>query len=119
MTTSVARVWHGLTREANAAVYLRHVETKGLTSYRAAQGNRGAFVLHRVSNGVAEFFVISFWDSLDSIRSFVGSDDVNQAIYFPEDRALLLCPEPEVKHYQIGGTDLASVLSFLGGLEPG
>lgn len=96
----IARVWHGLTREADAAAYLWHVETKGFPSYRNALGNRGALVLRRLSNGVAEFLVISFWESWDAIRSFVGSDDVNQAIYFPEDRAYLLCPEPEVKHYE-------------------
>ena len=54
----IVRVWHGMTREADAAAYLRHVETKGIGGCHAVECNRCAFALSR-GNGVAEFLVIS------------------------------------------------------------
>ncbi len=94
-------MWHGITREANAAEYLRHVEMRGIPAIRRSAGNRGAFALYRVSNGVAEFLVISLWESMDAVRAFVGSDDITRAVYFPEDRSYLQFPEPKVTHYQL------------------
>jgi heme-degrading monooxygenase HmoA len=45
-------VAHRIAREAHVAVY------------RTVPGNCGAMVLHTVTSGVAEFLVISFWESL-------------------------------------------------------
>lgn len=102
----IARVWHGLTREAAADEYMRHVKRKGIPAYRATEGNRGAFVLRRVHNGVAEFLVVSFWDSYDAIRRFAGSEDINTAIYYAEDRRLLNFREPKVVHYELAAAEL-------------
>jgi heme-degrading monooxygenase HmoA len=102
----IARVWHGITREADAERYLEHVQTKGIPAYRAIEGNRGAFALRRVSNGVAEFLVISLWESTTAIQRFVGNDDINNAVYYPEDRQYLGFPEPKVTHYQLAAGEL-------------
>lgn len=101
MATFIARVWHGITRGEDVAAYLRHVHEVGLPSYRSARGNCGAFVLSRTTNGVAEFLVISFWESFDAVKAFVGTDDIRKAVYYPQDRSLLLFPEPEVRHYEL------------------
>lgn len=102
----IARVWHGITREADAQRYLQHIETKGLRAYCAIEGNLGAFALSRVSNGVAEFLVISLWDSIAAIQRFVGGEDISKAIYYPEDRQLLGFPEPKVVHYELVAGEL-------------
>jgi heme-degrading monooxygenase HmoA len=47
-----------------------------------------------------EFFVISLWDSLDSVRGFAG-ERPEVAVYFPEDERYLLEFEPEVRHYEV------------------
>ena len=101
MAVPIVRVWHGLTREADARCYLQHIEAKGLPAYRAVEGNLGAFALYRVSNGVAEFMVISLWESKAAIQAFVGGEDIDQAIYYPEDRAYLRFPERRVVHYEL------------------
>jgi len=38
---------------------------------------------------VADFLVISFWESLNAVQALVGSGDIDQAIYLSEDRAFL------------------------------
>jgi heme-degrading monooxygenase HmoA len=97
----IARVWHGLTREGSADQYLQHLKKVRVQSYRNTQGCLGALVLRRVVTGVAEFLVISIWDSYEAIQRFTGPKDVNTAIYCQQDYAHLMFPEPKVVHYEI------------------
>jgi heme-degrading monooxygenase HmoA len=57
-------------------------------------------VLRRISEGQAEFLLISLWDSFDSIRRFAG-DEVEKAVYYDEDKEYLLEFEPNVTHYEV------------------
>jgi heme-degrading monooxygenase HmoA len=106
----IARVWHGLTGEARADEYLQHINRIGIPTYRATLGNQGAFVFRRIHNGIAEFLVVSFWDSFDAIRRFTGSGDVDNAVYHRDDRRLLTFLEPKVAHFELVAADLASTL---------
>lgn len=97
----IARVWHGVTPEALADKYLEHVRRVVLAGCRAVPGNRGALVFAHISNGAAEFLVISIWDSYDAIRKYTGSDDINASVYHDEDLRCLVFPEPRVTHYSL------------------
>ena len=44
---TIARIWKGLVREADASAYLDYVRETGIRDYRATEGNRGAFLLKR------------------------------------------------------------------------
>ncbi len=48
----------------------------------------------------AEFLIISYWESYDAIRTFAG-EDIDQAVYYPEDKEFLLEYEPDVVHYEV------------------
>ena len=47
-----------------------------------------------------EFITYSLWDSLDAIRGFAG-DDIEAAVYYPEDERFLIEQDDRVKHYEI------------------
>ena len=96
----IARAWHGETPAEKADAYGAYLLATGVTDCRATPGNRGVQVLRRVSGERAEFLFISFWESVDAIRAFAG-DDVEQARYYPEDRAFLIALEPRVVHYEV------------------
>jgi heme-degrading monooxygenase HmoA len=96
----IARIWRGVTPAHKADDYLRYLEATGLKEYRATPGNRGAWVLRRISDAEAEFITLSHWDSLDAIRAFAG-DDYERAVYYPEDQDYLLDFAPNVEHYEI------------------
>lgn len=98
----IARIWHGRTKAADAAAYADYIARTGIPDYRSTPGNRGAWLLHRVEGEVAHFITLSFWDSLDSIRRFAGSD-AELARYYPEDDRFLLEKEPTVVHYEVAG----------------
>jgi hypothetical protein len=46
----------------------------------------------------------TFWDSYDAIRAFAG-EDVDAAVYYPEDDRYLVEREDIVEHYEVDGPD--------------
>ena len=97
----IARVWHGETLAEKADQYLDYLKATGVKEISATEGNQGVQVLRQIKQGHAEFLFISFWESWDAIRRFAG-DDVNTAVYYPEDKEFLLALEPQVAHYEVG-----------------
>lgn len=97
---TVVRVWHGRVPASKADDYVQYLEETGVRDYRAAEGNRGVQILRRVGADEAEFLTVTWWDSLDAVRNFAG-DDVERAVYYPEDAEYLLEFEPTVAHYEV------------------
>ncbi len=97
----IARIWHGKVRTAEAAEYRTYIETTGMAEYRACAGNRGAWLLSRdLGDGTTQVVTLSFWESLESIREFAG-DDIERAVYYPEDDRYLLDHSPRVEHFEV------------------
>ena len=97
---TIARIWHGITRASDPETYMGYLNRTGLPDYRATPGNQGVTVLRRIEGDVAHFTLISYWESLDSIRAFAG-DDLEVARYYSEDEAFLLEKEPYVTHHEV------------------
>ena len=96
----IARLWHGAVPAAKEDRYAAYLRQTGVTDCRATPGNRGVQVLRRRVGAESHFLFISFWDSMEAIRAFAG-DDVERALYYPEDRDYLLQLEPRVAHYEV------------------
>lgn len=96
----VARIWHGVTPAEKGEEYLAFLRRTGVKDYQATQGNRGVYVLRRVTEGKADFLLVSLWDSMEAVRRFAG-DDPERARYYPEDKEFLLEFEPNVAHYDV------------------
>lgn len=97
---TIARIWHGAVPIGKSDSYLHLMRTVALDDYRTIPGNRGAFVLHRISDDVAHFSMLTFWDSRDAIRAFAG-DDIEIAKYYDFDLEYLIEMEPTVLHYEV------------------
>ena len=96
----IARIWKGETLESKADQYFEFLKATGIKDYQETKGNQGVLVLRRVSEGRAEFILLSLWESWDAIRAFAG-DEVEKAFYYPEDPEYLLSMEPRVDHYKV------------------
>lgn len=96
----IARIWRGRTPASEADAYVAYLLETGIGQYGATPGNRGVRVLRRIEGGIAEFVVVSFWESMDAIRGFAG-EDPETAVYYPEDDRYLLEREPEVAHFEV------------------
>ena len=98
----IVRMWHGVMPAAKANAYLMYLEATGVRDYRATPGNLGVQILRRFMGEQAHFLIVTRWESWEAIRRFAG-DDVERAVYYPEDRDYLLELEPNVTHYEVAG----------------
>ena len=96
----IARIWHGATPAAKSDEYLEYLNRTGVPDYRTTEGNRAVYVLRRIEEDRAHFLTLTFWDSIEDVKRFAGSDP-NQAKYYPEDEQFLLGFEPMVEHYEV------------------
>jgi heme-degrading monooxygenase HmoA len=96
----IARIWRGVTREADKDIYFEYLQKTGLKEYASIPGNQGVWVLRRVDDGKSEFTLISLWDSWDAIKAFAGPDP-EKAVFYPEDDKFLLERGPRVIHYEV------------------
>ncbi len=94
----IVRTWKGWTRPEDADAYAAYVKATGIAAYVDTPGNQGAHLVSRRDGERTEFLTISFWDSLESIRGFAG-DDIEAAVFYPEDDRYLVDRETVVHHY--------------------
>ena len=99
----IARIWQGAVRREDGDAYAEYIDRTGIKEYAETPGNRGAWMLRRDTGDRTEFLTLSFWESVDAIRAFAG-DDVEAAVYYPEDDRYLIERGPTVDHYEIVAT---------------
>ncbi len=98
----LARIWHGWTTPDNAPAYerlLRQEIFAGIVR-RELPGFREIALLRRSAGAEEEFVTIMWFDSLDAVRSFAGSDH-EVAVVPPAARALLARYDERSAHYEV------------------
>ena len=107
----VVRMWRGVIRTEDRDHYVDYVERTGIEEYRATPGNRDAWTLTRdLGDGLTEIVTVSRWNSMESIRGFAG-DDLDRAVYYPEDDRFLVERDDTVRHYLQRGCSNGPTLS--------
>ncbi len=96
----IARTWRGWTSTEDAEAYVGYLMKTGIAEYRQTPGNRAAYILRRDGDERTEFVTLTFWDSIDAVRGFAG-EDVEQAVFYPEDDRFLVDRETTVVHYDV------------------
>ena len=89
-------------RRDDAEAYVNYIANTGMAEYHSTPGNQGAWMLRRDDGDRSEIVTFSLWDSRDSIRAFAG-DDIDQAVFYPEDDHFLLERDLTVRHYDVVG----------------
>ena len=88
------------TSAEDAEAYAAYVEESGTGPARNLAGARGTLVLRRTRGDRTEFETIILFDSLDDVRAFAG-DDLEAAVFFPEDDRYLVDRELTVSHHEV------------------
>jgi catechol 2,3-dioxygenase-like lactoylglutathione lyase family enzyme/heme-degrading monooxygenase HmoA len=96
----IARIWRGWTRTEDADAYLDYLQATGIPAYRSTPGNRAAYVLRRADGERTEFATLTLWSSFDAVKAFAG-DDVEQAVFYPEDDRFLVDRETTATHFDV------------------
>lgn len=96
----IARIWKGEVPLDRSDEYLERMRTVAIPDYRSTGGNRGAYALRHLHEDRAEFIMLTFWESRESIKAFAGSD-ISVAKYYDFDAEVLLEMAPHVEHFEI------------------
>ncbi|RLE16578.1 MAG: antibiotic biosynthesis monooxygenase [Actinobacteria bacterium] len=96
----IARIWKGEVPLDRSDEYLERMRKVAIPDYRSTNGNLGAFALRRLHDDRAEFLMLTFWESLESIEAFAGAD-VSVAKYYDFDAEVLLDMVPLVDHFEM------------------
>jgi heme-degrading monooxygenase HmoA len=72
----------------------------GVKEYAETTGNRGVLMLRRDESERSEFVMVTLWESWDAVRAFAG-DDVERAVFYPEDDAFLVERDLTATHYEV------------------
>ncbi|MCW2913772.1 MAG: hypothetical protein JWN52_1840 [Actinomycetia bacterium] len=100
MPARLMRIWRGSTRRSDAEAYERYMRHTGFVGYTAADGNRGVYMTRRDLGEHSEFCMVSLWDSWEAVKAFAG-DELDKAVFYPEDDRYLVDRELTVSHYVI------------------
>ena len=96
----LVRSWSARATPAGTESYRRHFEDVLLPRLEAVPGQRGALLLCGNGGPERELVVLTFWDSMDAIRSFAGSEPTT-AVVTPEARAALVYYDREVRIFEV------------------
>lgn len=96
----ITRVWRGKTSLDKAGPYAAFLERTAYDDYGGVEGNRGWILLRRATADAVELMFVSFWESMDALRTYTGGDP-ERPKYYPEDRAALLELPDAVEHYEV------------------
>ena len=97
----IARLWRGWVASDRADEYVEYVNRTGIAEYTQTPGNLGAQMWTRdLGDGRTEVITLSWWESAEDIRGFAG-DDIEQAVFYPEDDRYLIDRETTVTHYVV------------------
>ena len=89
---------HGSKRRAVAA--LDSGTNSWVRMIAAIPGNRGVQMLRMVDGGVAQFEVLSYWDSIAAIKRFAGND-YEKVRPLPRDPEYMIGAAPAVRHFEV------------------
>jgi heme-degrading monooxygenase HmoA len=99
-TRLIARIWHGQTAATMVDDYTVYLHAEGIGRIAQIPGNRGVQMLRKVRDDIADFHVISYWDSFEAIKLFAG-DDYEKVRHLPDDPKYMIGVEPTVHHFEV------------------
>lgn len=98
----VNRIWHGYTTKQNADIYENLLKTEiipGIEKKNIA-GYRGFQVLRREMENEVEFMTIISFESIGSVKQFIGED--YEEVYVPEEAQKVLSRyDRKAMHYEL------------------
>ena len=101
----IVRTWRGWVRTDRAAAYVEYIDRTGLREYRETAGNLGAQMWTRdLGDGRTEVVTVSWWRTRADIEGFAGQD-IDVAVFYPEDDDYLVDRETTVLHYEVARHD--------------
>lgn len=101
---TIVRIWRGVTLATRAQRYREYLDKFVAPAYRTAEGNEGIFIMQELQDQLAQFLLLSFWASEETLKNFTGADCCEVVVPTPEEKEFLIAFESTARHYQIAYT---------------
>ncbi|MFT6266446.1 MAG: heme-degrading monooxygenase HmoA [Oleiphilaceae bacterium] len=98
----IAREWKAKCPKEHEEGFISYLYETGIKDTSATQGFLGAQIFNRdtdISDEV-EITLITYWETLECIKSFAG-ENIDIAKLYPEDEQYQLNPDGHVIHYKV------------------
>ncbi len=95
-----AREWKARTPYKHKDGFINYLYETGIKDTSSTKGFKGSQILTRDLEDKVEIILITYWDSLESIKAFAG-EDIGIARLYPEDEKYELEPDTFVLHYEV------------------
>jgi heme-degrading monooxygenase HmoA len=99
----IARSWSARARHDDAPRYVAHARTAVFAHLSKIRGYRGALVLTEERTTDVAVTVLTFWESMEAVEAFAGSDAA-AAVVEPEAEAALIDFDRRVRHFEVGAS---------------
>jgi heme-degrading monooxygenase HmoA len=96
----IARIWKARAAPERASEYAAYLQSTVVPDLAAIHGYRGVTLLERDRDRVVEVTVITWWDSLESVRAFAG-EAVETAVVHDTAARMLLDFDQDVAHHRV------------------
>jgi heme-degrading monooxygenase HmoA len=98
----ISRIWHGYTTPEDADTYEQLLRDEIFTGIarRNIEGFREIQLFRRPMDGEVEFITVMWFDSLDAVRTFAGSD-YELAVVPAAARSVLSRFDERSQHYEV------------------
>jgi heme-degrading monooxygenase HmoA len=96
----ILRSWHGAVPLDSGDAFEQYLRATGIAEAKALSGNLGVFHKRVAQGNLEHFFLLTYWDSWESIRQFAGERPYI-AVTYPEDGRYGLISDPIVLHQEV------------------
>lgn len=96
----IVRMWHGRVDTSKSDEYAEFMKQRAAPDYSSVDGLQKLLFLRRDEKDVTHFLLVTYWDSMDSVRKFAG-ESPEKAKYYPEDDQFLLEKEQSSTLYEV------------------
>ncbi len=93
-------MWHGRVDSSNSAEYAEFMKQRAVPDYSSVEGLQKLLFLRNNEKDVAHFLLVTYWDSMESVKKFAG-EQPEKAKYYPEDDQFLLEKEELSALYEV------------------
>ena len=96
----ISRQWRGLARVEHVEDYIRHLREETFVKLSSIPGFVKASILRREEGGGVEFLIVTYWESMEAIMQFAGSNP-EMAVVPDKVKAMMLEFDRVVRHYEV------------------
>ncbi len=96
----IVRMWHGRVDSSKSDEYAEFMKQRAAPDYGSVVGLQKLIFLRKDEEDMTHFLLVTYWDSMDSVKQFAGQEP-EKAKYYPEDDQFLLEKEQLSAIYEV------------------